>query len=108
MLPTICKFNAKVNADRQEKVKDILWADGEVDEVLKGRGLDKEEADLGDMLDVIISELGMPRSLKAVNVGREQFDKLAMNSLKDHWSATNPIPLVDKDQIIEILEVVAG
>jgi len=108
MLPTICKFNAKVNVDRQEKVKDVLWADEEVKKVLQGRGLDEQVADLGDMLDGVISELGMPRSLKAVNVGKEQFDKLAMNSLKDHWSATNPIPLVDKDQIIEILEVVAG
>ncbi|QRD81644.1 aconitate hydratase mitochondrial precursor [Aspergillus flavus] len=70
------------------------------------RGLDATKVDLGDVLDVVIRELGMPRSLKDVGVGRDQLDQLAENSLHDRWCKTNPVPLTEKSQILEILEMV--
>ena len=66
------------------------------------------KADLGDLLDVIIRELGMPRTLKDVGVGRDKFDGLAVNSLKDIWIKTNAQPITEKEQVLEILEMVAG
>jgi alcohol dehydrogenase class IV len=108
LLPSVCKYNAKVNEARQKHVEDILWADADVDAVLKAKVLDRNKADLGDVLDAIISALGMPRSLKAVGVGRDKLDKLAANSLNDKWCHTNPIPLEDKNQVLEILETVVG
>ena len=36
------------------------------------------KAHLGDVLDAVIRELGMPRSLKEVGVGREKFAELAV------------------------------
>lgn len=66
------------------------------------------KADLGDVLDAIIRELGMPRSLADVGVGRDQLDGLAVNSLKDRWCVTNPVPLKEKGQVLEILEMVIG
>jgi alcohol dehydrogenase class IV len=108
LLPTVCKFNTSVNGERQKKVQDILWADEEVEKVLKTRGLSKEQADLGDMLDAIIRELGMPRTLKEKGIGREKLEKLAKNSLGDFWIKTNPIPIDKESQVMEILEQVVG
>jgi alcohol dehydrogenase class IV len=48
----------------------------------------------------------MPRSLGAVGVGREQLDALAENSLHDRWCQSNPVPLLEKSQVLEILEMV--
>jgi alcohol dehydrogenase class IV len=74
--------------------------------VLESRGLKKEEVDLGDVLDAVIRELGMPRSLGDVGVGRDKLDGLAQNSLHDRWCRTNPVPLNEKGQVLEILEMV--
>jgi alcohol dehydrogenase class IV len=106
LLPSVCKYNAKVNRERQKKVADILWGDEKAKAVLEGKGLLKETADLGDLLDAFISALGMPRTLKSVGVGRDKLDTLAENSLSDKWCHTNPIPLTVKAQVLEILETV--
>lgn len=107
LLPAVCKYNVSANAERQAKVTSVLWSDDEVASVLKRKGLTPSDADLGDILDVVISELGMPRSLKAVGVeGEEALRKLAENSLKDPWCVTNPRPLKEQAEVLKILEVV--
>ncbi|KNG84402.1 Fe-containing alcohol dehydrogenase [Aspergillus nomiae NRRL 13137] len=108
LLPAVCKFNARhgANGERQERVKGFLLGQGVVREVLERRGLDVTKVDLGDVLDAVIRELGMPRSLKDVGVGRDQLDRLAESSLQDRWCKTNPVPLTEKSQILEILEMV--
>lgn len=64
------------------------------------------KADLGDLLDVFIRELGMPRTLKEVGIGRDKLDSLAQNSLNDLWIKTNAKPITEKSQVLEILEMV--
>jgi alcohol dehydrogenase class IV len=71
-------------------------------------GLKKETADAGDVVGAVISELGMPRTLKDVGVGREKLDALANSSMKDRWLQTNAVPLIEKKQVLEILEMVIG
>ncbi|KAF7597481.1 hypothetical protein BBP40_003728 [Aspergillus hancockii] len=108
LLPAVCKFNARygANVERQERMKGFLLGMREVGEVLGRRGLDGEKVDLGDVLDAVIRELGMPRSLKEVGVGRKLLDELAEKSLQDRWCKTNPVPLTEKSQVLEILEMV--
>jgi alcohol dehydrogenase class IV len=108
LLPAVCKFNAKhgANREQQERVRQFLVRNGEVGRVLRERGVDADTADLGDVLDAVIRELGMPRSLKEVGVGSDKLDELAANSLHDRWCKTNPVPLTDKEQVLEILEMV--
>ena len=110
MLPAVCKFNAAkgANVPRQLRVHKFLTANPVVAEVLKARGVDANSSDLGDVLDAVIRELGMPRSLKDVNVGRDKLDTLAEHSLHDRWCKTNPVPLTEKAQVLEILEMVVG
>lgn len=87
MLPAILKYNYKHGDEKarkpQQKVLDILWDEETVADVLKRRGLKRETADAGDVVGAIISELGMPRTLQNVGVGREKLDALADNCLKD-------------------------
>lgn len=112
LLPAVLKWNF-LNGDEkvktaQKKVLDVLWGEESVVKVLENRGLKKGEADVGDCVDAIIRELGMPRSLKEVGVGRDKLDGLAVNSLKDRWVRTNPIPLLEKKQVLEVLDLVVG
>ncbi|KAA8644805.1 hypothetical protein EYZ11_010068 [Aspergillus tanneri] len=109
LLPAVCKFNAvhHANNEHQDRLRRFLVGLPEVASVLQRRGLDGSRADLGDVLDAVIRELGLPRSLNEVGVGRDQLDALAVNSLHDRWCQTNPVPLTEKEQVVEILEQVA-
>ncbi|KAL6233637.1 hypothetical protein BDW75DRAFT_231834 [Aspergillus navahoensis] len=108
LLPAVCKYNARhlANKEQQSRLCSFLWNLPEVADPMRSRGLAKHDSDLGDMLDALIRELGMPRSLSEVGVNRDQLHELAANSLHDRWCATNPVPLVDQNQILEILEMV--
>lgn len=107
LLPAVCKFNEGVNKERQARVLKVLWDNVEVAHLLKIRGLSRK-ADLGDALDKVIGELGMPRSLKDKGIGRDQLPTLAKNSLDDWWIKTNPIPITEEPQVMQILEMVVG
>ena len=104
----VMKYNAKVNAHKQGKLKSIMWSEPAVSEVLKSRGLKEAESDAGDALDAIFRHLGMPRSLKEMDIGKDKFEVLAENSLKDPCCKSNPIPLDRKEQVIEILDMCAS
>lgn len=108
LLPAVCKFNAAHNAniERQARVREYLINEPVVSEVLHSRNVNPDTADLGDILDAVIRELGMPRSLADVQVGRDKLDSLAAHSLHDRWCQTNPVPLREKEQVLEILEMV--
>jgi hypothetical protein len=101
-------FNAAhgANTERQAFCREILVEDLTVRNALGRHGI--VNPDLGDILDVLIRELGIPRTLKALNIGRDQLDLLAENSLHDIWIRINAVPLTEKLQVLEILETVAG
>ena len=113
MCPAVMKYNIKhANGnsritDQQAKVRKILWSELEVAKRLKAQGLSEGTADLGDMLDIIIRALGLPRSLNELGIGEGVIPRLATRALADFWSPTNPIPLVRAEQVQEILEAVA-
>ena len=108
LLPAVCKYNFErmANVERQQNVADILWRYPEVQDAFNSKGLTRGQAQLSHVLDAIIRELGMPRSLKDVGVGRDKIDRLAENSLHDRWVPTNPVPLKEKHQVVELLEMV--
>jgi len=111
MLPAVLKYTYK-HGDfnvrlAQQKVLDFFWDDEVVCAVLEKRGLKKESADAGDVVDGLVRELGLPRSLRDVGVGKEKFDALADNCLKDRALKTNAVPILQKDQVLEILEIAA-
>jgi alcohol dehydrogenase class IV len=108
-LPAVCKFNAAkgANVERQKKVSTALMKIPEVVELMETAGMDNSsDIQLGDILDRVIGQgLGMPRTLTDVGVRRDQLDALAENVLTDHWAATNPVPLVEKAMVLEVLDM---
>ena len=108
LMPAVAKYNSRVNATQQARIADVLWDDTVIASVFEARGLRRDKADLGDALDAIIRELHMPRDLKSVGVRREDLENIAENSLNDPWCKTNPVPLTDQKQVLEILAMVAG
>lgn len=108
MLPAVCKWNAKyeANVERQEVCKKVLLRTQEVQELVQKSGKNVNEIELGDILDLVIRALGMPRTLQTVGVGKDKLDGLAENTLHDRWAGTNAKPITEKGHVLEILEMV--
>ena len=92
MLPAVMRWNRSVNAERQALVAAAMGHPGE---------------DAGDVLDAFIARLGMPRSLAAVNIGPQSFDRMAEQAMGTPWVPKNPRPIKEPAQVREILELAA-
>ncbi|KAF7300537.1 Fe-containing alcohol dehydrogenase [Mycena chlorophos] len=110
LLPAVCEYNAKHgdNAGRQEEIAKVLWGLSEFKAVAEKRGLKEGKSSLGEMLRAMTRELGLPETLKEVGVEGERVQKLAEYSLLDPWVKTNPVPLLNEEQVLEVLEPVIG
>jgi maleylacetate reductase len=92
MLPAVMRWNKPANADRQALVAAAMGHPGK---------------DAGEVLDLFISSLGMPRSLGAVKIGPESFDLTAEQAMATPWVPRNPRPIARPAQVREILELAA-
>ena len=92
MLPAVMRWNKPVNAERQMLVAAAMGHAGE---------------DAADVLDTFITGLGMPRSLSAVKIGPESFDRIARGAMRHPGSPRNPRSIAGPAQVCEILELVA-
>ncbi|MDI1266560.1 MAG: iron-containing alcohol dehydrogenase [bacterium] len=92
MLPSVMRWNKTVNADRQALVAAAMGHPNE---------------DAGDVLDRFIRGLGMPRSLREVNVGAEHFDRIARQAMGTPWVPRNPRKIEGPAQVREILDMAA-
>ncbi|KAN0101407.1 Dehydroquinate synthase-like protein [Hyaloscypha variabilis] len=111
LLPAVCKFNAIHGGveilERQKVIRDTLWGTPEARYVFEKRHLTEERADLGDLIDAVVRELGLKRTLQEVGVGSEMFEKLAEASLRDPFLRTNCVPIHKKEEVLEVLEMCA-
>jgi maleylacetate reductase len=92
MLPSVMRWNKPANADRQAMVAAAMGQQGQ---------------DAGERLDVFINGLGMPRSLSAVHIGREHFERIAEQAMGTPWVPRNPRRIDGPQQVREILELAA-
>jgi maleylacetate reductase len=92
MLPAVMRWNKSVNADRQALVAAAMGHPGE---------------DAGDVLAAFIAGLDMPRSLSAVKVGPESFDRIAEQAMGTPWVPHNPRRIDGPAQVREILQLAA-
>jgi len=75
MLPHVMRFNLTVNAERQKLVSEALG---------------RPAVPAADVLADLIAELGLPSTLREVNVKPELLDRIAEESMHDRWIHTNP------------------
>ncbi|WOH66725.1 iron-containing alcohol dehydrogenase [Bradyrhizobium sp. BWA-3-5] len=92
MLPSVMRWNKPANAERQAQVAAAMGHPNE---------------DAGDVLDRLIRGLGMPRSLREVNVGPEHFDRIAKAAMATPWVPRNPRRIEGPAQVREILDMAA-
>ena len=92
MLPAVMRWNKAANADRQAQIAAAMGHPGE---------------DAGDVLDAFIGGLGMPRSLGAVNVAADSFDRIASQAMGTPWVPRNPRRIDRPAQVREILVLAA-
>jgi maleylacetate reductase len=92
MLPAVMRWNKAANVERQALVAAAMHHAGE---------------DAADVLDAFIGGLGMPRSLSAVNIGPENFDRIAEQAMHTPWVPRNPRPIGGPAQVREILALAA-
>lgn len=106
LLPAVCKYNAGTTGEKQAGIREVLWDIPLCRELFCSKGLRKGQADLGDLLDVVVRALGMPRTLKEKGITGEKVHELARMSLKDTWLATNPVPLTSEEEVLKVLSMV--
>jgi maleylacetate reductase len=92
MLPFVMRWNRTANAERQALVAEAMGQPGR---------------DAGDVLDNFIRNLGMPRSLHEVNVGKEHFDAIAQAAMATPWVPRNPRKIGGPAEVREILDMAA-
>jgi len=92
MLPAVMHWNKSANADRQALIAAAMGHPGE---------------DAGDVLDALITGLGMPRSLGTSGIHPENFTLIAEQAMNTPWVPRNPRPITGPAQIREILELAA-
>ena len=90
MLPAVMRWNKPANGHRQALISAAMSQVG---------------SDAGDAVDSLISGLGMPRSLGAVKIGRDNFQRIAVQAMATPWVPRNPRPIEGPDQVREILEL---
>jgi maleylacetate reductase len=92
MLPFVMRWNRTANAERQALVAEAMGQPGK---------------DAGDVLDTFIRNLGMPRSLHEVKVGKEHFDAIALAAMATPWVPRNPRKIGGPAEVREILDMAA-
>jgi maleylacetate reductase len=92
MLPSVMRWNKSDNAERQALVAAAMGKPGQ---------------DAADVLDSFIRGLGLPRSLRDVGVGPEQFDRIAQQAMATPWIPRNPRKIDGPAQAREILVLAA-
>jgi maleylacetate reductase len=89
-LPHVLRWNKSVTAARQKLVSAALG---------------EPEVEAADLVARLIADLGLPNTLRAVKVPREQLREIAELTMHDPWTATNPRKVAGPEDIVEILEM---
>lgn len=109
LLPAVCAYNAAhgANVEKQRALVNVLWEVEEIRALGAKAGFDKG-TELSTLLRALTRELGLPTSLKEAGIAADKVDQLAEYSLSDPFILTNPVPLREKKQVLEVLQPVIG
>jgi len=92
MLPSVLRWNSVVNAERQRRVCEAFG---------------QPAAAAADLVAGLVGDLGLPRRLADVGVGRDRFREIGEKSMHDRAVLNNPRPIDRPEQVMEILELAA-
>jgi len=89
MLPHVMRYNEAATRKEQERVAEALGRPG---------------VPAADAVAGLIAALGLPATLRAVRVKREQLPGIAQASMKNLWVRTNPEPIRSPEDVMRLLE----
>jgi maleylacetate reductase len=92
VLPHVLRFNRAVNAVQQRTVAEAM-------------GFPNDDA--ADVVAALAADIGTPRRLSEAGIERAQFTAIAAHAMKENWLHSNPRPITDVAQIMEILNAAA-
>ncbi len=93
MLPSVLRWNAPANAQRQALVSDAMGQPGQP---------------AAEVVAAFIAALGMPRTLKDVGITEDMFERIAEAALLDYCLYTNPRKVGGTADVVDILRLAAG
>ncbi|AMR79235.1 iron-containing alcohol dehydrogenase [Cupriavidus nantongensis] len=89
LLPSVLRWNAETNADRQHLIAEALGSSD----------------DAPDAVATLIADLGQPTCLQDVGVRRDQFEAIARGAMQNMMVRSNPREIASVDDILAILEM---
>ena len=89
-LPSVLRWNAAANSERQAKVSALLGA---------------PQRPASELVADLVARLELPRRLRDVGIKRESFRAIAEHTLHDPPVRANPRPIKRPEDIVEILEL---
>ena len=92
VLPHVLRFNRAVNAAQQRTVVEAM-------------GFPNDDA--ADVVAALASDIGTPRRLSDVGIERAHFAAIADHAMHESWLHSNPRPITDAAQIMDILNAAA-
>lgn len=69
-----------------------------------GHALGQPDLPAADAVAALIEALGLPTTLRAVNVKRQQLPAIAEAAMKNLWVRTNPQPIRSREDVMRLLE----
>jgi maleylacetate reductase len=90
MLPAVLRWNAAINAGRQQDLSEAMGA---------------PEKSAGDLISALVADLDLPNSLRAVGIKREDFEEIARRAMDYGPVRSNPKPIHGPEDVKEILEL---
>ena len=97
LLPHTMHYNLDASADRQRLIAEAIG--------VATSTMTNEEAGLAaaDAVDALCRDLGLPRTLREVDVPEDGLEFIAAATLHDRSLTTNPKPVTDAGPIMEVL-----
>jgi alcohol dehydrogenase class IV len=89
MLPHVMRYNEAATGGKQRMIAQALGRPG---------------APAADAVADLIAALGLPATLRAVGVKREQLPAIAEAAMKNLWVRTNPQPIRSPQDVMQLLE----
>ena len=90
MLPAVLAWNAKQQTSRQETINDALGG---------------HQRTAAESVKLLISDLGLPTSLRQVDIERDQLSAIAQKAAQHPVVRKNPRQIKDAEDVMEILEL---
>lgn len=93
MLPYVMQWNVEANRQRQALISACF---------------DEPGRSAAELLDALIRDLGLPRTLAAVGVGEGRLPTIARHVLDDPFGRSNPRPIRTASDVMPVLRAALG